>query len=173
MAVAALTVDRWWEQAAWDCNEYQLDVSQPADVAEYKRIIDRNAQIGIPNQVYEPRNTAVSSRFNHTDDWEWEMVLMFEMNGDFRRGTWTPGKDPLPPTVASMMDYFKSKGVRPTAYFYPILNCKCRRSLSRLLQQARLRQDAAGQFKPRAATRTRIGSTRTKASPASERASQV
>ena len=101
------------------------------------------------------------------------MVLMFEMNGDFRRGTWTPGKDPLPPTVASMMDYFKSKGVRPTAYFYPILNCKCRRSLSRPLQQARLRQDAAGQFKPRAATRTRIGSTRTKGSPASERASQV
>lgn len=108
--------------AAWDCNEYQLDVSQPADVAEYKRIIDRNAQIGIPNQVYEPRNTAVSSRFNHTDDWEWEMVLMFEMNGDFRRGTWTPGKDALPPTVATMMEYFKTKGVRPTAYFYPILN---------------------------------------------------
>lgn len=47
---------------------------------------------------------------------------MFEMNGNFRRGSWRPGSDPLPPTVSSMMDYFKSKGVRPTAYFYPILN---------------------------------------------------
>lgn len=107
--------------AAWDCDEYQLDMSHPADVTEYERIIDRNAQIGILNQVYEPRNTAVSSRFNATDDWEWEQVLMFQMNEDFRLGKWKPG-EALPPTVASMMQYFKSKGVRPTAYFYPILN---------------------------------------------------
>jgi hyaluronoglucosaminidase len=107
--------------AAWDCNEYQLDMSLPADIVEYKRIIDRNAEIGIPNQVFEPRNTQVSSRFNATDDWQWEPVLMFQMNEQFRTGKWSPG-EPLPPTVHSMMEYFKQKHVRPTAYFYPILN---------------------------------------------------
>ena len=108
--------------AAWDCNEYQLDVSRPEDVDEYKRIVDRNAEIGIPNQVFEPRNTAVSTRFNATDSWEWEQVLMFALMERFRTGSFRPGVDPLPPTVEAMMGYFREKGVRPTAYFYPILN---------------------------------------------------
>ena len=42
---------------AWDENDYQIDIASPAGRAEYKRIIDRNAQFGITHIVYEPRNT--------------------------------------------------------------------------------------------------------------------
>ena len=54
---------------AWDSNEYQLDMADADDRDQYKRIIRRNAELGISHQIFEPRNTAVSSRWDHTDAW--------------------------------------------------------------------------------------------------------
>ncbi len=39
---------------AWDQNDYQIDVASPSGVEEYKRIIDRNAQLGVTHIVYVP-----------------------------------------------------------------------------------------------------------------------
>ena len=36
---------------AWDENDYQIDVATEAGVAEYMRIIERNAQIGVTHIV--------------------------------------------------------------------------------------------------------------------------
>ena len=54
----------------------------------YKRIIDRNSQLGVTHIVYEPRNTLVSSRFNTTDGWGWEGSLWLSMGEQLREGSW-------------------------------------------------------------------------------------
>lgn len=38
-------------QVAWDSNEYQLDMADPADRQQYKRLISRNKELGIPHMV--------------------------------------------------------------------------------------------------------------------------
>jgi len=105
---------------AWDSNEYQLDMSKPEDREEYKRLIHRNNQLGIKHQIFEPRNTAVSSRWQHTDAWWWEEVLWFQMGIGLRNGSWQPSQ-PLPPTVQEMMAAFRQEHVSPVAYVYPTL----------------------------------------------------
>ena len=54
---------------AWDESDYQIDVGTAAGRDEYKRIIDRNAELGVTHIVYEPRNTRVADRHNYTDGW--------------------------------------------------------------------------------------------------------
>ena len=49
-----------------------MNMANAEDRTEYKRMIDRAAQLGIGTQVFEPRNTAVASRWDHTDAWWWE-----------------------------------------------------------------------------------------------------
>lgn len=49
-----------------DENDYQIDAGSVDGVVEYKRIIDRNAQLGATHIVYEPRNTKHATRFNST-----------------------------------------------------------------------------------------------------------
>jgi hypothetical protein len=75
---------------AWDESDYQIDVGTAEGVAEYKRIVDRNAQLGATHIVYEPRNTRHASRFNTTDGWGWEGSLFFSMGEQLREDHWSP-----------------------------------------------------------------------------------
>ena len=65
---------------AWDEDDYQIDLAIPAQNDEYKRIIDRNAQLGISHMVFAPTNTdlALGDLFVNSDtllDVGWEYVL--------------------------------------------------------------------------------------------------
>jgi len=104
----------------WCENDFQIDISTAAGRAEYKRIIDRAASLGIESILFAPRNSDVSSIGNGTDAWGWEQVLWFGMGERLRMGLWAPG-DPLPASLTEMLDYFRLRGVRPVAYVYPIL----------------------------------------------------
>lgn len=70
---------------AWDQNDYQIDVASQAGIDEYKRIIDRNAQLGVTHVVYGPGNTRHSSRHNSTG-WGWEGLLWLSMGEKRRQG---------------------------------------------------------------------------------------
>jgi hypothetical protein len=105
---------------AWTENDYQLDISLAADRTEYKRIIDRAAQMGIRHLLFAPRNSDVSCRANNTDAWGWEQLLWFGMGQRLRQGLWAPG-DPLPDSLVEMLDHFRKRNVKPVAYVYPIL----------------------------------------------------
>ena len=93
---------------AWDENDYQIDVGVDAGKAEYRRIFDRNAELGIDHIVYEPRNSLHASRFNATDDWGWEASLWFSMGEQLRKGLWDPRKDPMPQDILDAVAYAKS-----------------------------------------------------------------
>ena len=90
-------------------------------MTEYKRIIDRNAQLGVTHIVYEPRNTLHSDRHNSTDGWGWEASLWFSMGEQIREGVWEPQADTVPQDILDMVTYAKSKGVGLMAYVYPCL----------------------------------------------------
>ena len=62
---------------AWDESDYQIDWATDAGHAEYKRIIDRNAELGVTHVVAAPRNTLLADRRNATDSWGWEASLWF------------------------------------------------------------------------------------------------
>ena len=47
---------------AWDENDYQIDIASAAGRAEYKRIIDRNAELGIGHIVFAPTNSDLQVR---------------------------------------------------------------------------------------------------------------
>ena len=46
----------------WCVNDYQIDISTPEGRAEYKRIIDRAAEMGAQHVLFAPANTAISLR---------------------------------------------------------------------------------------------------------------
>ncbi|CAE7459681.1 unnamed protein product [Symbiodinium sp. CCMP2592] len=106
---------------AWDENDYQIDVGVDEGKAEYRRIFDRNAELGIDHIVYEPRNSLHASRFNATDDWGWEASLWFSMGEQLRKGLWDPRKDPMPQDILDAVAYAKSKGIGLMAYAYPTM----------------------------------------------------
>ena len=106
---------------AWDESDYQIDVGTEAGRTEYKRIIDRNAELGVTHIVYEPRNTRLSDRHNSTDGWGWEGSLWLGLGERSRQGSWSPSADAVPPTVTEMVAYASSKGVGLLAYVYPCM----------------------------------------------------
>lgn len=87
---------------------------------QYRRIIDRNAELGVTHIVFEPQDTLRSSRFNATDAWGWESGLWMTMGEQIREGRWYPD-GPMPPELNDLIEYAYSKGVRFCAYVYPIL----------------------------------------------------
>jgi hypothetical protein len=105
---------------AWDQNDYQIDVASDSGVTEYKRIIDRNSQLGVTHLVYGPGNTLHSTRHNSTG-WGWEGILWLSMGEKIRQGSWSPLSDPVPADILDMVVYAKSKGVSLVAYIYPCL----------------------------------------------------
>jgi hypothetical protein len=105
---------------AWDQNDYQIDVASQAGVDEYKRIIDRNAQLGVTHVVYGPGNSLHSTRHNSTG-WGWEGILWLSMGEKLRQGSWSPITDAVPTDILDMVSYAKSRGVSLVAYVYPCL----------------------------------------------------
>ena len=51
---------------AWDENDYQIDLATDAGRTEYKRIIDRNSELGISHIVFAPTNTDLQVRASCT-----------------------------------------------------------------------------------------------------------
>ena len=108
---------------AWDESDYQIDWATDAGHAEYKRIIDRNAELGVTHVVAAPRNTLLADRRNATDSWGWEASLWFGLGERIRQGAWIPrAGTTVPPTVLDMVAYARSKGVKLLAYVYPCLH---------------------------------------------------
>ena len=105
----------------WCENDYQIDVGTPEGVEEYKRIIDRAAELGLTHVLYTPGNSSLSRLEDNADDWGWENVLWFGLGQKLRKGEWDPRRDPVPEGLKAMIDYAASKNIKLMAYAYPSL----------------------------------------------------
>lgn len=106
-------------EVGWTLNDYQIDVGTRQGRAEYKRIIDATSELGIQTILYAPGNSQLSDRTRSADTWGWGYVLWLSLGQQIRKGQWHPGKDPIPPSVSSMLNYAKQKRVGLLAYVYP------------------------------------------------------
>jgi hypothetical protein len=105
----------------WDSNDYQIDISTPHGIEEYKRLIDRCSQLGIKSITFAPSNANVSNRQESTDNWGWESILFLSLGQKIRQEQWKPYLDPIPPTIQQMLDYAAFKQVKLVPYVYPPL----------------------------------------------------
>ena len=105
----------------WCVNDYQIDVASPEGRAEYRRIIDRAADLGAQYVLYAPSNTALSRREASVDDWSWEHTLWLGLGQQLRSGAWDAKSGAIPPSVREMLDYAASKQIKLVAYVYPVL----------------------------------------------------
>jgi len=105
----------------WCVNDYQIDVAAAPGRAEYKRILDRAAELGAEYVLYAPANSDLSRREESVDDWSWEHVLWLGLGQKIRKGEWAPRSDDVPPSVQEMLDYAGAKGLKLVAYVYPVL----------------------------------------------------
>lgn len=106
-------------EVGWTLNDYQIDAGTEEGRAEYKRIIDTASDLGIQTLLYAPGDSQVSDRTKSADTWSWEYVLWLGLGQKIRNGEWRPGQDPIPSSIASMLDYAKQKHVGLLAYVYP------------------------------------------------------
>lgn len=105
----------------WCVNDYQIDAGTPAGRAEYKRVIDRAAELGAEYVLFAPANSAISRREDSVDDWSWEYVLWLGLGQKIRKGEWDPKSGAIPPSVKEMLEYARAKKVKLAAYVYPVL----------------------------------------------------
>jgi hypothetical protein len=105
----------------WCVNDYQIDVAQPEGRAEYKRIIDRAADLGAKYLLYAPSDSSLSRRENSVDDWSWEHVLWLGLGQKLRSNEWDVKTGQIPASVQEMLEYAKSRQVRLVAYVYPVM----------------------------------------------------
>jgi len=105
----------------WCENDYQIDVGTPEGVEEYKRIMDRAAELGANYLLYTPANRELSRLEDNADAWGWENLLWFGLGQKIRKGEWDPARDDVPAGLKSMLDYAASKGLKLMAYAYPSL----------------------------------------------------
>ncbi len=105
----------------WCVNDYQIDVALPEGREEYKRIIDRAAELGADHLLFAPSNSALSRREDSKDDWSWEHVLWLGLGQQIRKGEWDPRTSEVPPSVQEMLDYAKRRNVKLVAYVYPVV----------------------------------------------------
>ncbi len=108
-------------EVGWTLNDYQIDVATPEGRAEYKRVMDTTASLGIRNLLYAPTNSALAVKADDTDDWDWEHVLWLGLGQKIRTGKWNPETDTIPASITEMVDYAKSKQIGLLAYVYPSL----------------------------------------------------
>ena len=119
---------------AWDENDWQIDIATATGRAEYKRILDRNAEFGVSHVVFAPTNTdlAQGDLFVNRDsllDVGWGSVLWMALGLGIRNGTWSnaSGLDTdlllqqVPPSLTEVLEYAKSRGVRLMPYVYPVI----------------------------------------------------
>jgi hypothetical protein len=105
----------------WCENDYQIDVGAPEGVEEYKRIMDRAAELGATHLLYTPANSTLSSLADNADSWGWENVLWFGLGQKIRKGEWDPRRDDVPAGLKAMLDDAASKSLKLMAYAYPSL----------------------------------------------------
>jgi hypothetical protein len=105
----------------WCENDYQIDVGTPEGVEEYKRIIDRAAELGVTHLLYTPANSTLSRLEDNADSWGWENVLWFGLGQKLRKGEWDPRRDDVPAGLKAMLDHAASKAIKLMAYAYPSL----------------------------------------------------
>lgn len=105
----------------WCENDYQIDIATADGAAEYRRIMDRAAELGATHLLFTPANGAVSTLAGNADQWGWENLLWFGLGQKIRRGEWNPKIDPVPPSVQEFLDYAAAKPLRLLAYAYPSL----------------------------------------------------
>ncbi len=105
----------------WCENDYQIDVGTPEGVEEYKRIMDRAAELGATHLLYTPSNKELSRFEDNADAWGWENLLWFGLGQKIRKGEWDPRRDDVPAGLRAMLDYAASKKLKLMAYAYPSL----------------------------------------------------
>lgn len=105
----------------WTENDYQIDVATEAGREEYKKIIDRAAELGCDHLLFAPSNTALAQEKYDTDEWHWEHVLWLGLGQKIRKGEWNPESDQVPAAVEELLDYARAKNIKLVAYVYPIL----------------------------------------------------
>jgi hypothetical protein len=105
----------------WCVNDYQIDIARPEGREEYKRIIDRAAELGADHFLFAPSNSALSRREESKDDWSWEHTLWLGYGQKIRKGEWDPKSGALHPSVRELMDHARSKNVKLVAYVYPVV----------------------------------------------------
>lgn len=105
----------------WCENDYQIDVATPEGAAEYRRIMDRAAELGATHLLYTPANSDLSRLEDNADAWGWENVLWFGLGQKLRQGEWDPRRDDVPDGLKAMIDHAASKGLKLLAYAYPSL----------------------------------------------------
>ena len=108
-------------EVGWTLNDYQIDVSKPEGQAEYKRIIDMTADLGIHTLLYAPANYDLAKIADDADDWNWEHVLWLGLGQKIREGKWNIENSNIPQSITDMLNYAKSKHVGLLAYVYPSL----------------------------------------------------
>jgi len=105
----------------WCENDYQIDVAHQEGWEEYKRIIDRAAELGCQYILFTPANSDLSNLEENRDAWGWENLLFFAMGQKIRKGEWDPRKDPIPSSLQKAIDYSNSKHIKLVSYSYPSL----------------------------------------------------
>jgi hypothetical protein len=105
----------------WCVNDYQIDVANAEGRTEYKRIIDRAAELGAHFQLYAPSDSSISRRDDSVDDWSWEHVLWLGLGQKLRSKVWDVQTGEIPGSTREMLDYARSKGVKLVAYVYPVM----------------------------------------------------
>lgn len=108
----------------WCENDYQIDIATPEGRTQYRRLIDRAAQVGCRYLLFTPANSALAPLSENRDAWGWENVLWLTIGQKLRKGEWNPERDPVPANVQEMLDYAKARDVKLLAYVYPTLPFK-------------------------------------------------
>ena len=108
----------------WCENDYQIDVAKPEGRAEWKRILDQCAAVGVEHSLFTPANSDVAPLKDNADAWGWECCLWLGLGQKIRKGEWNIASDPIPPSIQEILDYAKSKNVKLVAYAYPTLGWK-------------------------------------------------
>jgi hypothetical protein len=105
----------------WCANDYQIDVADAAGREEYKRLLDRAAELGSRFVLYAPSNSATSRREESVDDWSWEHTLWLGLGQKIRTNQWDIKTGAIPLSVQEMLDYAQGKNLKLLAYVYPVM----------------------------------------------------
>ena len=108
---------------AWTESDYQIDIANGSSLAggQYGRIISQAAALGLTHILAAPANTALANRSQDSDGWGWENILWLGAGVGIRKGTWTPGADPVPDSIRRFVALTNASNVSLVPYIYPTL----------------------------------------------------